>query len=864
MRICDSDGWRDLAKSEFPVALRQSERGTVLFGGSVQAKTIAWLALDRDHVFLQPNGANTRLKLNHASLGVSEWLSAGDIITYGSDSFAVFDDEGVLAITPSPSRQDPVLTPPIIPPNPDSCPPEQESDSDRDIDMGVAVVETNSEAEVASIEPLPLLPSESVDAESPEDSSGSADPGAQANEESAPLAALPGTSESSRTGHIVMGLFALLMVGVIFVVIAAPVQVTVMPAPDTVSIRGMFPTIEIGERRLALPGQYDVVAEKAGYIALQESIEVTTGMDKEFRFKLVKLPGFLNIDSQPVSGARVLIDGNAVGQTPLQMIEIEAGSHEISLEAERYLPIRQEVDIEGMGTSQAIELVLEPGWGTLRVSSTPPEARVWLNDNDVGVTPLVTLPMAGEYRVEVGKDGWKSGTANVTVVPGETSVLGEFQLVRADGLLNLTSTPTNATVFLNGRESGQTPLKLSVVTDTNHQLTLSMPGHESVDRSVRVEPGQPLNVNVALQTEYGTVFITSEPADSQLKIDGVPQGTASRRLTLPTRPHQIEIERDGFQTHTVTVTPSANESTKLDVSLKSNVEVRRESTPLELKTAGGQTLHRLLLTEPYRFSMGASRREPGRRANESQYEVELTRSLYVGEKEVTNAEFRRFMPNHDSGNENGFDFNESNQPVVSVSWDSAARYLNWLSEQAGLTAAYYESSGEMQAVTPVPNGYRLPTEVEWAFIARFEAGLRTREEPLKYAWAGNFPPPPNSGNFAGRSADGNAPAIIRDYDDGFAVTAPVGRFPANRAGLYDLAGNVAEWCHDFYSVRPDYDESILRDPTGPEIGRYHVIRGSSWRHGRITEMRLSFRDYATQGRSDIGFRIARYADDPKP
>jgi formylglycine-generating enzyme required for sulfatase activity len=125
-----------------------------------------------------------------------------------------------------------------------------------------------------------------------------------------------------------------------------------------------------------------------------------------------------------------------------------------------------------------------------------------------------------------------------------------------------------------------------------------------------------------------------------------------------------------------------------------------------------------------------------------------------------------------------------------------------------------------------------------------------------------MPPPGNSGNYADETAAGMLPIIVREYSDGYLFAAPVGQFPANKAQIYDLAGNIAEWTHDYYDVYTGGADQVLRDPTGPETGDLHVVRGASWRHGSITELRLSYRDYALKPRNDLGFRIARYATRP--
>jgi formylglycine-generating enzyme required for sulfatase activity len=103
-------------------------------------------------------------------------------------------------------------------------------------------------------------------------------------------------------------------------------------------------------------------------------------------------------------------------------------------------------------------------------------------------------------------------------------------------------------------------------------------------------------------------------------------------------------------------------------------------------------------------------------------------------------------------------------------------------------------------------------------------------------------------------------SYLEDYNDGYAVTAPPGKFKAGALGLYDLGGNVAEWCHDYYSIYPYESNKIYQDPAGPDQGRHHVVRGSSWKQAGIDALRLTYRDYSNTKRDDLGFRVCRYLD----
>jgi formylglycine-generating enzyme required for sulfatase activity len=159
------------------------------------------------------------------------------------------------------------------------------------------------------------------------------------------------------------------------------------------------------------------------------------------------------------------------------------------------------------------------------------------------------------------------------------------------------------------------------------------------------------------------------------------------------------------------------------------------------------------------------------------------------------------------------------------------------------------------AAEPVSTGYRLPTEAEWEYCGRLQNGKAS----LKYSWGDSFPPKPKSGNFADDSAKDLLANYIEGYDDGYAVTAPPATFLPNELGLYDMGGNVAEWCHDYYSIYSSSDGKISVDPLGPKEGKHRVVRGSSWQDASISALRLAYRDYSSTKRPDLGFRICRYA-----
>jgi formylglycine-generating enzyme required for sulfatase activity len=227
----------------------------------------------------------------------------------------------------------------------------------------------------------------------------------------------------------------------------------------------------------------------------------------------------------------------------------------------------------------------------------------------------------------------------------------------------------------------------------------------------------------------------------------------------------------------------------------------------------------------------------------------------MGVREVNNREFREFFASHDSGSFKGLSLNRDEQPVVQVSWEQAALFCNWLSEKEGLPQVYIKKGEKLLAQDPLSTGYRLPTEAEWEYSARFASNKIS----LIYPWGDTFPPSSKVLNIADLSTKDLLSAYLGKYDDDYRVTAPVSSFKPNALGLFDLGGNVAEWCHDYYSIYSFSPTALYQDPTGSQQGKHHLVRGSSWQQSSISALRCAYRDYSDDKRIDLGFRICRYA-----
>ena len=221
---------------------------------------------------------------------------------------------------------------------------------------------------------------------------------------------------------------------------------------------------------------------------------------------------------------------------------------------------------------------------------------------------------------------------------------------------------------------------------------------------------------------------------------------------------------------------------------------------------------KLVLIPAGTFTMGSPVGEVGRQEIEKPHEVTISKSYYLGTYEVTQGEYEKVMGSNPSI------FKGSKNPVDSVYWEEAVSFCKKLSEMPKEKAAGRE--------------YRLPTEAEWEYACRAGSTTsysfgETAESLGEYAWY-----------------DQNARG----------TTHPVGLKKPNRWGLYDMHGNIWEWCQDCYVP---YSSDAATDPQGPNGGSARVIRGGSWfNDAAYCRSALRYSDGPTSRTGTFSFRVA--------
>lgn len=649
--------------------------------------------------------------------------------------------------------------------------------------------------------------------------------------------------------------FAVLAVLGWFAFTAKSVRFEVTPTAELFELPDTLFKLRIGDRYSLRAGEHRVIAELAGYYPIDEVIEIGASPDQRIDIEFVRLPGLISFTTDPEIGAEVRVDGELIGTTPIEDYEIRPGTHNVQFVAERYLTELSSIDVEGGHERASLNVGMTPSWAPVTVTSSPPGADIRVDDRVLGETPAVLELTAGEREIEVTLAGYNPWRRQVAVVADEPQELPQAELVLADGRIILSSEPEDAIVSRNGEYLGRTPLDLNVRPNVEQRLTLSKAGYIDETVALTLDPGSRESLELELIESLGQVEFISSPVGAAVMINGRAAGVTPLTVDLMSVEHEVDIRLHGHAEQTVEITPRPGYPQRHEFDLVMLDRRTGQGYERVLSTEYGGTLRMIL---PDGFTMGSSRADRYRLNREALREVEISQAFYLAETEMTNGEYRRHCnPDHDSGTFEGVSLNEDEQPVVNITVEEIAECLNTLSILEGLQPVYEEMNGVLRP-NRTRSGYRLPTEAEFVLAARV-AG-RDAPEPLYYSWGDAMPPPDRFDNIADLSANQILETTLSTYRDGYAVSAPVGSFVPNAVGLYDMGGNVSEWVQDYYDPQANYDDQVLVDPTGPESGRSHIVRGPSWMSATVQRLRLSYLEYGDDPQEDVGFRIARNLD----
>ena len=513
--------------------------------------------------------------------------------------------------------------------------------------------------------------------------------------------------------------------------------------------------------------------------------------------------GAVTIETDP-PGAMVLL-GDKWKRTPARFEGLTPGPQRFRVMSPQYEPIERTFELAPDADHRFPPLTLERSHGSLQLRCEPEGAAFELRRDDEivssGIFParLERLP-TGEYTV-VARFNGREKTERIEVQRGDST---SCELVFASGAVKVFSEPSGAEILINGASAGTTPLDLSLA-EGSHQFVARYRKWPDQHRAVQVGPAEPRIERFEFLP--GSVKITSAPGGASILVNGKEIGRTPY-LVENVEPGEVhyELRLSGYQPLELNATVQAGEQAFL----------------------GGRFVKRLgpQRFQPWENSLGMRFVPVG--------------EVLMGVWPVRVQDYAAFCQASVRGRPVPDFPQDDTHPVVRVNWDDAAAFCEWLTQ----TEIDAEQLAEGQH-------YRLPTDLEWSRAAGLlnEGGSTPQDRDGKvkeFPWGKQWPPPAGAGNFADQTLRSAGTPTIAGYQDGFAQTAPVGSFPANKLGVHDLAGNVWQWCLEPY--RPG--------------SHWGVLRGGSWANARPSDLYVSCRNVIDRSERDViyGFRVVLVPD----
>ena len=407
------------------------------------------------------------------------------------------------------------------------------------------------------------------------------------------------------------------------------------------------------------------------------------------------------------------------------------------------------------------------------------------------------------------------------------------------------------TVAIKGQKAFITAegTKKIVVEPGDQEIKVSYEGLETVTREFFLKKGDSKILIVKVGDKGLLAYLQNEQAPDKAKTDVAQKGAAAGSIESPPPTLAMIGAAKGPRPASLAAPFQVDDAQSARQKWADYLHEPAETT----NTLG----MKFVLIPPGEFLMGTPADRFGSAQEKPQHRVRITRPYYLDTHEVTRGEFSQFVAasgykteaERDGGRAATFnakgDLHEDQNagwknpgfeqtdvhPVVIVSWNDAAAFCRWLSEKEGAT-------------------YRLPTEAEWEYACR--AGTITA-----YTTGSHVPDLFKAGNGLGQEFRDHFHQKGDDQrpNDGFVFTAPVGSFPANSFGLFDMHGNAWEWCQDWFGG--NYSPETAVDPTGAETGTKRVARGGGFDCGLSARSATRDSNVPTMRAANLGFRVAR-------
>ena len=562
------------------------------------------------------------------------------------------------------------------------------------------------------------------------------------------------------------------------------VMFSVSPVNATIELDGMPLEVDsegFAEKSMAY-GTYDYRVSCANYHTEAGKLTVSSQGKVEMNISLKPNFGWIKLEGDEESlGADVYINGERVGQLPFKTKEMKSGTYAVKVAKNMYKGFEEQVTVKDNETLM-LNVHLQPnfGWVKLEGATEFHGAHVYVDNERVGQLPLTTSELvSGIYRLKVLKPLYKPFEQQVTVTDNNTTIL-QVDLIPNFARVTFT-TDTENEVWVDGRQRGKGKCTLDLEFG-EYNVEVKRASHRTVSDVITITDLTERTIQLSSPTPiYGVLDISSSPSRATVFIDGVEKGQTPMILdNVLVGSRKVTLKKEGYEPYEKDMLLQEN----ADNTLAATLEVEKPKFYNGAKktyTVNGVSFT-MIDVEGGTFTMGATSEQGSDAGSDEKPTHEVTLSNYsIGETEVTQELWQAVMGSNPS-NFKG----DLQRPVECVSWNDCQTFINKLNQLTG-------------------ENFRLPTEAEWEYAAR------GGKESKGYKYSGS--------NTIGK--------VAWFTDNSSSTTHAVKTKQPNELGLYDMSGNVWEWCADWFS-NSYYASSPASNPTGPSSGSLRVLRGGSW------------------------------------
>ena len=498
-----------------------------------------------------------------------------------------------------------------------------------------------------------------------------------------------------------------------------------------------------------------------------------------------------------IDNKNYVLDNGGYAQTMLSN-----GIYKYQISAKDYHSEKGEFTVNGAKVNKDVTLKPAFGWLNVAAMGTLKDATIYVDDTLVGTTPISKYKLSsGSHHIRIVKNLYLTFEENITIKDSEQ--LNYTATLSPDFATVTITADSGSDIYVNDVLKGKSSWTGSLSTGT-YIFEARKEGHRttSLTKTITAEPAQQSYKLDSPTPIIGTINVTSTPIAADLYVDGKLVDQTPAMVDLIIGQHKITIRNEGYADYEQTVTVAEGEFKDVVATL-SEKKVAKVTGATFTETINGLNL-KMILVEGGTFAMGSN---DGVYNERPVHNVTLD-SYYIGETEITQAQWRAVMGSNPSS------YTGDNRPVENVSWNEAQEFCKKLSALTG-------------------KKYVLPTEAQWQYAAR--GGNKGKGY-----------------TYSGSNTIGDVAVYSGNRVSGHSI---VKSKKPNELGIYDMSGNVWEWCSDWYKDSY-YSSSPKTNPQGPSSGSDRVLRGGSWGNS-AGYCRVANRSFSNPSiRSDYnGFRV---------